>query len=62
MKFGGKQTMADKMAVATSRVGKNPGVSKGAPPPQPWKAKPKASLSGGGKVGVTFTKKTGKSK
>jgi hypothetical protein len=62
IKFGGKQTMADKMAVAKSRVGKNPGVSKGAPKPEGWKAKPRISASGGGKVGVTFTKRTGKSK
>ena len=39
MKFGGKQTMADKMNVAKARVGKNPGVSKGAANP------PKAKIS-----------------
>ena len=29
MKFGGKQTMADKMAVADALLGKHTGVSKG---------------------------------
>lgn len=43
MKFGGKQTMRDKMKVAESRVGKNPGVSKGK---APVSSKPKVTASG----------------
>ena len=54
IKFGGKQTMADKVKVAESRVGKNPGVSKGTKPAPPAKAKP---IIGKGKVGIKVTKK-----
>lgn len=54
IKFGGKQTMGDKMAVATSRVGKNPGASKGAKPAPPAKAKP---IIGKDRVGFKITKK-----
>ena len=54
IKFGGKQTMADKVKVAESRVGKNPGVSKGTKPAPPAKAKP---IIGNGKVGIKITKK-----
>ena len=43
IKFGNKQTMSDKMKVATSRVGQNPGVSKGA---AKVSGKPKVTLSG----------------
>ena len=43
MKFGGKQTIKDKMKVAESRVGKNPGVSKGK---APVSSKPKITPSG----------------
>lgn len=54
IKFGGKQSMDDKMKVAESRVGKNPGVSKGTKPAPPAKAKP---IIGKGKVGIKITKK-----
>lgn len=54
MKFGGKQTMADKMKVAESRVGKNPGVSKGTKPAPPAKVKP---IIGKGKIGFKITRK-----
>ena len=54
MKFGGKQSMADKMKVAESRVGKNPGVSKGYTPTPPAKVKP---IIGKGKVGMKIVKK-----
>ena len=54
MKFGQKQTMADKMKVAESRVGKNPGVSKGTKPAPPAKVKP---IIGKNKVGFKVTKK-----
>ena len=54
MKFGGKQSMADKVKVAESRVGKNPGVSKGTKPAPPAKVKP---TIGKGKIGVKITKK-----
>lgn len=59
-------TKRDKMnadyARVANRLGKTTGASKGAPAKQKWKVKPKASMSGGGKVGITFTKRTGKSK
>ena len=54
MKFGQKQTMADKMKVAESRVGKNPGVSKGTKPSPKPKAKP---IIGKSKIGIKITKK-----
>ena len=54
IKFGGKQSMGDKMAVATSRVGRNPGASKGAKPAPPAKVKP---VIGKDKVGIKITKK-----
>lgn len=54
MKFGGKQSMADKMKVAEARVGKNPGVSKGTKPAPPAKAKP---IIGKDKIGIKITKK-----
>ncbi len=56
MKFGGKQTMADKMAVAKSRVGKNPGVSKGKATLPPAKVRPTGNPFKG-KVGIKVTKK-----
>jgi hypothetical protein len=52
MKFGGRQTVADKMAVAESRMGKNPGVSKGYTPPPKAKIKPKI---GKDRIGLTYT-------
>lgn len=52
IKFGGKQSMADKMKAAESRVGKNPGVSNGYTPPPKAKIKPKI---GKDKVGLTYT-------
>lgn len=54
IKFGGKQSMADKMKVAESRVGRNPGASKGTKPAPPAKVKP---TIGKGKVGFKVTKK-----
>lgn len=54
MKFGQKQTMADKVKVAESRVGKNPGVSKGTKPAPPAKVKP---IIGKNKVGFKVTRK-----
>lgn len=54
IKFGGKQSMADKMKVAESRVGKNPGVSKGTKPAPSAKAKP---IIGKSKIGIKITKK-----
>ena len=54
MKFGGKQSVADKMAVAKSRVGQNPGVSKGTKPTPPAKVKP---VIGKDKIGIKITKK-----
>lgn len=54
IKFGGKQTMGDKMKVAKSRVGKNPGVSKGTKPAPKAKVKP---VIGKDKVGFKITKK-----
>ena len=46
IKFGGKQTVKDKMKVAESRVGKSPGASKGIrPPPKPtFKVRPTGGL------------------
>jgi hypothetical protein len=52
MKFGGKPTMRDKMAVAKARVGKNPGVSKGSKPPPKPKISPTVSKKS---VGVKAT-------
>ena len=54
IKFGGKQNLADKMKVAESRVGRNPGASKGTKPAPPAKAKP---IIGKGKVGIKIVKK-----
>ena len=54
IKFGGKQSMTDKMKVAESRVGKNPGASKGTKPAPPAKVKP---IIGKDKVGIKVTKK-----
>lgn len=54
IKFGGKQTVKDKMKVAESRVGKSPGVSKGTKPAPKAKVKP---VIGKGKVGFKVTKK-----
>lgn len=54
MKFGGKQIMADKMKVAESRVGRNPGVSKGTKPAPKPKVKP---VIGKDKIGFKVTRK-----
>ena len=57
MKFGGKQTMRDKMATVQSRYGKTLGASKGSPAPTKVKVKPTGSpLKGkiGIKVKTTF--------
>ena len=54
MKFGGKQSMADKMKVAEGRVGKSPGVSKGTKPAPKAKVKP---VIGKDKIGFKVTKK-----
>lgn len=54
IKFGGKQTVKDKMKVAESRVGKNPGVSKGYTPPPKPKVKP---VIGKDKIGFKVTRK-----
>ena len=54
IKFGGKQSMADKMKVAESRVGRNPGASKGTKPAPLAKAKP---IIGKDKIGFKITKK-----
>ena len=40
IKFGGKQSMADKMAVADALLGKHTGASKGIRPPPKPKVKP----------------------
>ena len=52
MKFGGKQAMEDKMNVAKSRVGKNPGVSKGKAKLPPPKVTPSGTNPIKGKVGI----------
>jgi len=54
IKFGGKQSMAEKMKVAESRVGKSPGVSKGTKPAPKAKVKP---IIGKDRIGVRITKK-----
>lgn len=54
IKFGGKQTVKDKMKVAESRVGKSPGVSKGTKPAPKAKVKP---VIGKDKIGFKLTKK-----
>jgi len=54
IKFGGKQNMADKMKVAESRVGRNPGASKGTKPAPKAKVKP---IIGKDRVGFKITKK-----
>lgn len=56
MKFGGKQTMADKMAVADALLGKHTGASKGSPTPSGWKVKPTGNPTKG-TVGIKATKK-----
>jgi hypothetical protein len=57
MKFGGKQTMADKMAVADALLGKHTGASKGIrPAPKPtFKVRPTGGLKPDGfKVKATW--------
>jgi len=56
MKFGGKQTMRDKMATVQSRYGKTTGASKGSSPAPKAKVKPTGNPLKG-KVGVKITKK-----
>ena len=54
MKFGGKQSMADKMKVATKKGYDSGKPSTGSSGPTKWKANPTASK---GAVGITFKKK-----
>ena len=54
IKFGGKQTVGDKMKVAEGRVGKSPGASKGTKPAPPATVKP---IIGKDRIGVRITKK-----
>jgi len=54
MKFGGKQTMADKMAVADALLGKHTWASKGSKPPPKPKVKP---VIGKDKIGFKVTRK-----
>lgn len=54
MKFGGKQTMAEKMKAVEDRYGKTTGASKGYTPPPKAKIKPKI---GKDKIGFKITKK-----
>ena len=54
MKFGGKQTMADKMAVADALLGKHTGASKGSKPAPKPKVKP---VIGKDKIGFKVTRK-----
>lgn len=56
MKFGGKQTMRDKMATVQSRYGKTTGASKGSSPAPKAKVKPTGSPLKG-KIGIKITKK-----
>lgn len=56
MKFGGKQTMSDKMATVQSRYGNALGASKGSPAPTKVKVKPTGSPLKG-KIGIKVTKK-----
>ena len=53
MKFGGKQSMADKMAVADALLGKHTGASKGIRPPPKPKVKP---VIGKDKIGFKVTR------
>lgn len=54
MKFGGKQAMADKMAVADALLGKHTGASKGTKPATKPKVKP---VIGKDKIGFKVTRK-----
>ena len=54
MKFGGKQSMADKMAVADALLGKHTGASKGTRTAPKPKAKP---VIGKDKIGFKVTRK-----
>jgi hypothetical protein len=54
IKFGGKQIMADKMAVADALLGKHTGASKGSKPPPKPKVKP---VIGKDKIGFKVTRK-----
>ncbi len=56
MKFGGKQTMRDKMKVVEDRYGKTTGASKGSKPTPPMKVKPTGNPLKG-KIGFKATKK-----
>ena len=53
MKFGGKQSMADKMAVADALLGKHTGVSKGTRTAPKLKVKP---VIGKDKIGFKVTR------
>ena len=54
MKFGGKQSIVDKMAVADALLGKHTGASKGTRPPPKPKVKP---VIGKDKIGFKVTRK-----
>lgn len=54
MKFGGKQTMRDKMAMAEKRLARTTGASKGGKPAPAAKVKP---ILKKGTVGIKVTKK-----
>ena len=54
MKFGGKQSIVDKMAVADALLGKHTGASKGIRPPPKPKVKP---VIGKDKIGFKVTRK-----
>ena len=54
IKFGGKQRIVDKMAVADALLGKNTGASKGSKPAPKPKVKP---VIGKDKIGFKVTRK-----
>lgn len=54
IKFGGKQTVGDKVAIAKKRGYDTGKPSAGSAGPTDWKVKPTAKK---GKVGITFKKK-----
>ena len=54
MKFGGKQSMADKVKVADALLGKHTGASNGSRPPPKPNVKP---VIGKDKIGFKVTRK-----
>ncbi len=54
MKFGGKQSIVDKMAVADALLGKHTGASKGSKPAPKQKVSP---VIGKDKIGFKVTRK-----